>query len=308
MVFIAGGLIVGNYFYNLALNPGTDRSEVFSADHNQMEQHADNTQGQKEITGQEWIESVDVQEETLTSVDGLRLNAYKILNEKAENKWVVMAHGYTSRADETFKTAIRFYNEGFHILLPDARGHGKSEGEYIGMGWPERKDMVQWIEKIVAEYPGAQIILYGVSMGGATVMMTAGEDLPSNVRAVVEDCGYTSAKDECSYQIKEIFGLPAFPVINFASLVTKLRAGYTLGEASAVKQLEKTKLPILFIHGTADTFVPFSMLDEVYDAAGGEKEKFAVEGAGHGMAAAVAGEQYWEKVFTFINKFMDPAM
>lgn len=125
---------------------------------------------------------------------------------------------------------------------------------------------------------------------------------------MVEDCGYTSAKDEFSYQLKEIFGLPAFPIMDFASLVTKLRAGYTLGEASAVKQLLKTELPVLFIHGTADTFVPSSMLDEVYEAAGGEKEKFAVEDAGHGMAAAVAGEQYWESVFTFVVWYIDTAM
>jgi len=142
-------------------------------------------------------------------------------------------------------------------------------------------------------------------MGGATVMMTSGEELPKNVKAIIEDCGYTSVWDEFSYQLKEIFNLSSFPIMNFSSAVTKIRAGYTLEEASAIAQVAKSKTPMMFIHGDNDTFVPSSMFNEVYEAANVPKEKIYVKGAGHGEAASVAGEMYWEKIENFINKYLD---
>lgn len=86
------------------------------------------------------------------------------------------------------------------------------------------------------------------------------------MKAIVEDCGYSTVNQELQYQLKELFNLPSFPLVNVTSGITKLRAGYFFGEASAVKQLQKNHLPMLFIHGENDTFVPFSMLDEVYNA------------------------------------------
>lgn len=152
----------------------------------------------------------------------------------------------------------------------------KSQGDYIGFGWPDRKDYVQWIEKVLTENgQQEQITLYGVSMGAATVMMTSGEKLPDNVKAIVEDCGYSTVNQELQYQLKELFNLPSFPLVNVTSGITKLRAGYFFGEASAVKQLQKNHLPMLFIHGENDTFVPFSMLDEVYNATQGPKENMS---------------------------------
>lgn len=295
------GIFIGNYFYNLALNPNADRSVVFGAPHNQMDGTRDNPD---KPPAEIWAETVEFTEQSITSDDGLKLNAYRLEQEAATDKWVIVVHGYSSQAMYMKESAMNFYGQGFNVLMPDARGHGKSEGDYIGMGWHERKDMVKWAEEIIADQPDAQIVFYGVSMGGGTVMMTAGEELPENVKAIVEDCGYSSVKEEFAYQLNQIFGLPSFPVMNFASLVTKVRAGYTLEEASAVEQLKKAKVPILFIHGTEDTFVPYAMLDEVYEAAASEKEKFVVEGAGHGMAAAVAGEAYWDRVFDFIGKYL----
>ena len=94
------------------------------------------------------------------------------------------------------------------------------------MGWHDRKDVLMWVDKIIEMDPDSDIVLYGVSMGGATVMMTSGEDLPDNVKCIVEDCGYTSAWDEFEYQLKELFGLPSFPLLNTANNITMLRAGY----------------------------------------------------------------------------------
>ena len=140
-------------------------------------------------------------------------------------------------------------------------------------------------------------------MGGATVMMTAGEALPPHVKAIVEDCGYTSAWDEFSGQLKAQFGLPAFPMMQIASVITRMRAGFWLSEADAVKQVAKSKTPILFIHGEEDTFVPFWMMDVLYEAAHCEKEKLAVPGAGHGMASSVDPDGYWSTVEVFVGRY-----
>jgi fermentation-respiration switch protein FrsA (DUF1100 family) len=174
------------------------------------------------------------------------------------------------------------------------------------MGWHDRKDMLLWIDKIIEIDPEAEIILFGVSMGGATVMMTSGEeDLPPNVKVIVEDSGYATVSDVFVYQLNDLFGLPPFPVMNAANTMTKLRAGYDLYEASAVDQVKKSKTPILFIHGDADTFVPYEMLDEVYSAATVDKDKLIIQDAGHGDAEKVDPVTYWNTVWSFVEKYID---
>ncbi|MFR1785343.1 MAG: alpha/beta hydrolase [Ruthenibacterium lactatiformans] len=145
--------------------------------------------------------------------------------------------------------ARRFYDAGFSLLLPDARGHGQSEGGYIGMGWPERRDIAALVQRVTAENGAPDIVLMGVSMGAATVMMTAGEPLPPNVRAIVEDCGYTTAWEEFRYQLKKTYGLPPFPVLYTADALLRRRAGFSLREASAAAQVAHSRTPMLFIHG-----------------------------------------------------------
>lgn len=297
-IFITG-LIIGHYFYHLALNPFSDKSSVLKAPHNEIHKAKDST------STEEWFLAACSEEEYINSYDNLALHAYKIIHPDTD-KWALLAHGYTGSAKQMHKIAKKFYELGYSLLIPDARGHGKSKGTYIGMGWHERKDMVQWIDTLIAkEGNDIQILLYGVSMGGATVMMTSGENLPVNVKAIIEDCGYTSVKEEFSYQLKELFGLPAFPIIHFASIVTYFRTGYTLGEASAVKQLKKSKTPTLFIHGDSDTFVPSYMLNIAYETAAVEKDKLLVKGAGHGGASEIAGKIYWETIERFTAKYIN---
>lgn len=150
----------------------------------------------------------------------------------------------------------------------------------------------------------AQIVLHGVSMGAATVMMTGGEELPSNVKAIVEDCGYTSVRDQLAYQLKRMYKLPAFPMIQSTSLLTKARAGYDFNEASALNQIKKAKTPMLFIHGSEDLFVPTWMVHELYENAPVEKELFIVQDAGHGLARAFDPKGYDRKVSHFIGRYM----
>lgn len=135
-------------------------------------------------------------------------------------------------------------------------------------------------------------------------MMTSGEELPSNVKVIIEDCGYTSVEDIFTYQLKETFNLPKFPIIYMASMLTNIKDGYKFSEASSIKQVAKSTTPMLFIHGDSDTFVPSWMLDKVYDAANVDKEKLLIKGAGHGMSSSADKEKYWNSIKNFINKYI----
>lgn len=291
---------IGNYFYNLALNPAVDKSVVLNAPHNAIDQGV-----VAKTVHEQWFEQSGAEDREMLSEDGLRLHAYVIRQANPASKWAILAHGYTSEARAMTYAAYQLHRRGFHILMPDARGHGLSEGKYIGMGWHERLDLVKWIHTLLAENPDVEIALYGVSMGAATVLMTSGEHLPPQVKVIVEDCGYTSAKAEFTYQLKGIFGLPAFPIIPIASLIARIRAGYTLGEADALSQIAKSDIPTMYIHGDQDTFVPSRMVHELYGAAKAEKELYIVPGAGHGGAASVAGEYYWNRVEGFIHRYIE---
>ena len=166
-----------------------------------------------------------------------------------------------------------FHNLGYNVLAPDDRASGRSQGKYITFGWPDRLDYVKWIKQVIAKKGSdSQIGLFGVSMGGATVMMVSGERLPKQVKAIVEDCGYSSIESELSEQLKQQFNLPKEPMITAARIMGTIRVGYDFGKGSSTKQLEKNKLPIFFIHGDSDTFVPTKMVYENYKATSAPKK------------------------------------
>jgi fermentation-respiration switch protein FrsA (DUF1100 family) len=147
-------------------------------------------------------------------------------------------------------------------------------------------------------------VLYGISMGGATVLMTGGENLPPEVKAIVEDCGYTSVEEELYFQMKTRYHLRSRWLMNATSRVAQRRAGYGFAEASALEQVKKTKIPTLFIHGEEDTFVPFKMVYTLYEACPAPKELFTVPGAGHGEAYGAAGHEYEDRIRNFLKKWV----
>ncbi len=238
------------------------------------------------------------------SFDDLKLHALFAESEKYSSRYVIVCHGYASRASHMSKYANKFYNLGYNVLVPDARAHGDSEGKFRGMGYLERKDILLWINEILKMDGNAQIVLYGVSMGAATVMFTAAEAaLPKNVVCVIEDCGYTSVFDEISHMVTKYTKLPYSILVRSASVVSRFCAGYSFRQASCVKALKNCKIPILFIHGGKDKTVPFEMLDKLYDAADCKKEKLVIESAGHGKSSSVEPDMYWKSVNTFINVY-----
>lgn len=298
LLLLALGLAL--YFYHVALNPKRGKGRVFGAEHNKIPHLAERRQAYE--ASQAWWATIPHEEVWLTASDGLRLRAHLARNPAGGSRWAILCHGYTSRGTAMMDMARPYYDRGCHVLLPDLRGHGESEGRYIGMGWHDRLDLVAWVRQVISWQKEASIVLHGVSMGAATVMMASGEELPPNVTAVIEDCGYTNAWDMFSYQLKGIFGLPPFPMMPIANWVCRMKAGYSLKEADAEKQLKRARVPVLFIHGTEDSFVPFSMMAPLFEACSSPKDKLVVPGAGHSDAARVAGQAYWDKVFSFIDR------
>lgn len=285
---------IGNYFYDLALNPNTDKSVIFNNDETGNEDTFDD---REEST---FFADIPYTDRSIEN-DDLKLHAYDF-NQNGDT-YVVIVHGYMGQGSDMGRSTQHFYDRGYNVLVVDLRGHGLSEGNYVGMGWDDRLDIVAWVDSLVKENDDYNIILYGISMGAATVMNTTGEELPDNVKLAIEDCGYTSTWDIFTYQLNSIFSLPSFPVMDAANIVTEIRAGYSL-KKGPIDQVGKSTTPTLFIHGDEDTFVPFEMLDELYEASSAPKEKLVIEGAGHGQSYLVDGETYWKTVDAFIDEYL----
>ena len=255
-----------------------------------------------------WIARQTFEVLRIRSHDGLWLQGYYLAAPRPTNRVAIVAHGYRGNALRDMGEWAQLYHDrlGYNVLLPDARAHGASEGRYIGFGWLERKDMLRWIGLMVDRHGAdAAIVLHGLSMGAATVMMTAGEELPSQVRCVIEDCGYTSVIDELSHQLRQMYHLPPFPLMPLASRICRLRAGYTFEEASALDQLRRASTPVLFIHGGADSFVPTGMVYRLHEACAAPKALLVVPDAGHAMAIFDAPERYARTVEAFVARWLD---
>jgi hypothetical protein len=256
--------------------------------------------------GKTWFENIPSEELYITSFDGLKLYARLFTQSAARSdRYVILVHGYKSSNQSMHHYAYHYWQKGYNVLIPDLRACGNSEGKDIGMGWLDRKDIIGWVQLIVSINPEAKIVLHGESMGAATVMMATGDkELPENVKAVIEDSGYTSVYDILNSEIRARFGLPPFPFVNIASRLSHIRSDYNFKEASALKQVAKSKTPTLFIHGTGDGFVPCGMLLPLYEACSAPKEKLMVENAEHCCSAFYAPEEYYNHVFNFIEKYV----
>ena len=214
-LIVITGFITGNFLFNLALNPKSSKSIIFNSE-------IDEIKAQMKIDNTKWLE--ENTQEVYIQNKKLKLHGYIAKSKRESKTWVIAVHGYTDSAYFMVSAVKQFLNYGYNVLIPDLRAHGKSDGKYIGMGWLDRLDLIEWINYLIKTFGNIKIILYGISMGAAAVMMTSGEKLPSNVRIVIEDCGYTSVWEEFSDRLKAIFHIPKFPAMYNANFIAKVRA------------------------------------------------------------------------------------
>lgn len=270
--------------------------------------HTDDIQQQYEKSWedtQEWARNAHGQKLTKKTEDGYKLVAQEVYAEEDSHKWVLLLHGYTGWKEAMYPFAMWYNQRGYHVIAPDMRCQGESEGDFIGMGLTDSEDNMLWINYILDQDPEAEIVIHGQSMGAAcALMMTGRDDLPENVKSVVSDCAYTDAYTMFQEKIVQWFHLPAFPILDTANLMLQLRGGYDLKDASALEAVKKSSTPTLFIHGDQDEMISVEMSEKLYQAAACPKELLIVEGAGHAQCQDKDPEGYYGAVENLLEKYL----
>ncbi len=289
-ITLTGGSL---YLMDYALAPNPERTDTAAAIRRQMKNHP-------EIN--EWWDSLRhahaVRDTFMTMPTGERHHALYI--NKGVQKTALVIHGWRGCSyDFLFLAYVYERCLGYNVVLPDLHAHGLSEGKAINMGWKDRDDMMQWLQV----YATDTMVVHGVSMGAATAMMLSAVKMPEKVTEVhiIEDCGYTSVWNEFVWQLKEEFGLPAFPLLTVASALTKLRYGWSFGQASALQQVRYSSYPIFFIHGDSDSFVPTEMVYRLYDAKPDKKRLWITSNTEHALSYNNHKEEYVRRIRDFIE-------
>lgn len=244
---------------------------------------------------------------TLKSFDGLNLTSTLIMNENPTNKFIVLVHGVSICYVGSLKYFDIFYRNGFNVLIVNQRRHGKSEGKYSTYGFYEKYDVNMWTEYLKSRF-GNDIILglHGESMGAGTVMETI--PLNDSIKFVIEDCGYSNFHELIGFQITHAYKNRLVrkilrPSLIFANFFMKTKAKFSMKKIVPIDIVASTSLPMMFIHGKEDYFVPWYMAVDLYKAkTKGYKELYLVEGAKHAEALEVNKILYEKKIMTFIEK------
>ena len=253
--------------------------------------------------GREWLSRRETEEIEAQSDDGFVLHAL-LLPHIAPRATVILFHGWRSSWEQDFTCVLPFLHSlRLQCLLVDERAQGDSEGRYMTFGVRERLDAAVWVDyaagRFGAEHP---IFLQGLSMGATAVLMASDTRFSGNVRGIVADCGFTSPREIISKVWRDRTPFPAHFAVWLLDRYTRLFADFGLGERSTTQALEKAAYPVLFLHGTADTFVPAYMTKQAYAACKSKKTLLLVDGAEHGMSY-LAGRQRAEEAYrTFIEE------
>ena len=250
-----------------------------------------------------WVDSLrsrDALRDTfVTMPNGERHHALYV--NKGSSRTAVIVHGWRDCAID-FLYLARIYEQllGYNVVMPDLHAHGLSEGDRIQMGWLDRKDVLHWLSLFQQD----TMVVHGVSMGAATTMMLSAEPLPKGIKDIrfVEDCGYTSAWDEFAHEMKRQFGLPPFPLLYASNLLCEMKNGWSFNDASAIERVQHCQHPMLFIHGSSDTFVPTSMVYRLYEAKPSRKKLWIAEGAEHAKSYLTHKDEYFHEVQSFLHE------
>lgn len=222
----------------------------------------------------------------------------------SNGKLIIACHGARSSGVGEFCFMKDYFcRSGFTLVIPDHRGCGESDGKYLGYGTHESKDTVNWLQYAKKRFPELDIFLLGVSMGAATVLMMSNRVSADDVKGIISDCAYTSVKDEFSYQVKTSFHFPPRPLLDICNLYCRAFCKYGFKDAAPIENVKNANVPILFIHGKADDFVPFYMEKQLYDACTSEKEMIEVEGAVHARSYYTNPGLYEKAMNNFIKKY-----
>lgn len=243
----------------------------------------------------QWLEDYGYEEHYIVSDSGYRLKGILLKAETPSDIYLFGAHGYRSYGKKEFCGVAQYYlKKGINVFLPDHVASGESEGSYCTFGYHEVRDCFKWLSYLKDNFgESIKIILHGVSMGSATVMMMGGSsELCDNVKMIVADCGFTTAKSLFASKLHKM-GIPSTFLIGATSFAHEKRKGFSFDLLSPVESVKNIKLPILFVHGKADNLVPCSMAQELYESCQSEKKRLLlVDNADHAQSYKTAKEAF----------------
>ena len=257
----------------------------------------------------QWMKEVRAlphQDFYITSFDGLKLHG-RYYEYAPDAPIELMFHGYRGNSDRDLCGGVqRCFQLGRSCLLVDQRASSGSEGRVITFGIKEHRDCLNWVEFMVQHFgKDVKIILTGISMGASTVLMAAGRPLPEQVKGVLADCGFSSAKAIICKVIQQM-GLPSKLAYPFVRLGARIFGGFDLEGLSAVEAVKRATVPIIFFHGENDDFVPAQMSKENFDACASHKALITTPGAGHGLCYPVDPEGYLKALREFFGTELSP--
>lgn len=295
MIFI---VTVVSCLFNVACARGEvyDVTKLKLKKNGKLERYLTELKEAQEYLNKQYFEFIEIK-----SYDNLKLVA-KYFKKENSNKMIIMFHGYRSIAENDFGAQAKWYHEnGYNVLLVDQRSHGKSEGKYITFGVKEKYDVVSWCEYVTNNFKELnEIILAGMSMGSTTVLLASALNLPRNVKGIIADCGFTSPKDIMSKVAEKRYGINGEMILPLVNILCIVIAKFDLYEANVPAAMYKNQLPILFIHGQADDFVPSKMSKENFNACKSKKRLVLIDTVNHGLSYFVNKK----KVQNAIQKFL----
>ena len=294
-------MLVGSYYaYRTAFySPNRDRDQVVKPQDPQYDPYRPEMRRIYRQLQERPCEFVTIQ-----SRDGLTLSG-RYYHVKDGAPLDLCFHGYRSHAFTDFSGGAELSLAMEHnLLLVDQRAHGKSEGRTIGFGILERLDVPCWVDYAVQRFGhDVQILLYGVSMGGATVLMASDLEFPENVKGIVADCPFVKPLDIILF-VGEGTAFPQWLIKPFAVLGARIYGGFDLLETDAVQAVRRTRLPVLIIHGEADRYVPCAMSGEAEQANPQLVTRHTFPEAAHGISYLVDTPRYHDIVKAFVGKVL----
>ncbi|MBE6947511.1 MAG: alpha/beta hydrolase [Ruminococcaceae bacterium] len=241
---------------------------------------------------------------TIRGRDGISLTGHWMPVDHPK-RIILAMHGWRSAWSHDFGIVAPFFRDNqCSVLYCEQRAHGNSGGKYLGFGLVERYDCLDWVNWLNTKTGGdIPIYLCGLSMGASTVLMAAGLDLPKNVRGIMADCGYTSPVEIWKYVAEHHLHFSYQVCGGPLGRVARGKLRMAMDAESCPQALARSRVPVLFVHGTDDRLVPIEMTFENYKACSAPKQLFIVPGAGHGMSYVVDRKGYQAALTDFWTAF-----
>lgn len=301
----AGGLVAGHVFCKLSVELLFNRYLTFPEKINRSIIDCDSERLADVVENNiKWVENYGYEKHYIVSDRGEKLVARLLKPERQSDVYVFGVHGYRGNGKRLGGMTRHYIEKGYNVFLPDLVASGDSEGTYCTMGTQEAADCIKWLNYMTDTFgKDIKIILHGVSLGAAIVMfMCASESLPQNVKMAIEDSGFSSITKLFKYKL-ERKRVKSELLINAVNSANKRKLGFDFYDINPIQSVRKTKVPIMFIHGTDDSFVPSFMVHELFDACPNDnKEILKIDGANHAQNLLVGGEIYFSALDSFIEK------